>query len=132
MHCLALSKSFPNRLDPWVAPYNRRQAECLAQFCRLTVINPLRWTQFLSGRVPWTLSRGPDDVLEGIELYHPVQWHLPGLATGGACRAVVRAARRVLADGQERRFDVVLGMFGYPHGAAARRAGAGNGLAVCR
>ncbi len=128
MNCLVLSGTFPSRLSPWLGTYNRRQMECLARLCRLTLVNPLRWTWFVKGRVPWALAKGSDDVLEGIELFHPVLWHLPGMATGRTWHAVVKAAKRALADGQERRFDLVMGTFGYPYGYAARQLAGEMGL----
>ena len=48
MHTLILSDTFPNRIEPWRGPYNRRQIECLADLCKVTVINPLPWTRVLS------------------------------------------------------------------------------------
>jgi len=120
MHCLVLAGTFPNRHDPWRGPYNRRQIECLAALCDVTVINPLPWHELLKGALPWDLVEGPDDVLEDVRLFHPVLWHVPVIGRGHTWRGVAAAARRVLRSRGGEQFDVILATFAYPHGAAAR------------
>ncbi|MFO7956945.1 MAG: glycosyltransferase [Candidatus Brocadiia bacterium] len=119
MRCLVLTDVFPNRLRPWRGPYNRRQFECLARHCALTVVNPIPWTDLL-GR-PWTMSllRGVDRVLDGIPIYHPVLWHVPKLGRGRTWRGALGAARRTVARRGLGPFDLVVATFAYPHGVAA-------------
>ncbi len=121
MHCLVLSDTFPNRVEPERGPYNRRQMECLSKHCRLTVINPLPWHQTLPGRRWHALPPGPHDVLDGIALFHPRLWHVPVLGRNHSWRAVLAAARRVLRSASVGACDVVMATFAYPHGPAAIR-----------
>lgn len=128
MHALVLSDTFPNRVDPWRGPYNRRQMECLSRLCRLTVVNPLPWQRMLPGGRWHGLAAGRDDVLDGIELYHPRLLYVPVIGRGLSWWGVYRAARRVLKDLPEGRFDLVMTTYGYPHGYAAMRLAGRLGL----
>ena len=119
MHCLVLSDTFPNRLAPWRGPYNRRQIECLAKRCAVTVINPMPWPWLLRGAEQRALVSRADNVLEGIPLYHPLFWYAPGVGRGGTWRGILAAARRTLRELDADPFDVVLATFAYPHGYAA-------------
>jgi len=120
MNCLVISDTFPNRLEPWRGPYNRRQMECLANLCQVTVINPLPWTQLLCDASYWSLLSKPDMVLDGIFTYHPIFWYLPAVGRSGAWRLVLGAANRALRDNTRGRYDIVLATFAYPHGLAAK------------
>ena len=119
MNCLVISDVFPNRLQPWRGPYNRRQIECLAEHCHVEVINPIPWPRFLADPRTLKLPGRPDSVLSGIAVYHPVFFYLPVLRRGahwrGIYRAAVRALRRWIVDPP----DVILATFAYPHGRAA-------------
>jgi len=119
MRILVLSDTFPNALDPWRGPYNRRQVECLAELCSVTVINPLPWVKLLSGTRYWGLTSDSDDVLEGIPLYHPTFWYLPVLGRNRTWRGVLSAARRALKKERKQPYDLILATFAYPHGLAA-------------
>lgn len=119
MNCLVLTDTFPNRLKPWRGPYNRRQIECLARHCGLSVVNPLPWTRLLSSpRIVSLLGRN-DAVLDGIPMRHPVFWYLPKMLRGNTWRGVLAAARRGVSELEETRFDIILATFAYPHGKAA-------------
>ena len=119
MKCLVLSDTFPNRLQPWRGPYNRRQVECLVERCSVTVINPIPFGRLKSAAYRRLVSE-PGHVLEKITTLHPVWWYLPVIGRGSAWRGVLRAARRALGGGAADRYDVVLATFAYPHGFAAR------------
>ena len=120
MHCLVLSDIFPNGVETWRGPYNRRQIECLARHCSVTVLNPLPWTLLLDGVRYWTLVTRPDNVLEGIIIHHPVFWHIPVLGRSLTWRSVLAAARRALRKTARGNFNIVLATFAYPHGLVAK------------
>ena len=96
MNVLVLSDTFPNVLAPWRGPYNRRQIECLSKLCRVTVINPFPWPRLFMGRQCRALTNGPDNVLDGIPVYHPVFWYLPIIGRNATWRRVTSAAERAL------------------------------------
>ena len=116
-----LADTFPSALEPWRGPYNRRQIECLARLCRVTVMDPMPWPRLLRDRRAWALAARPDGVLDGMTIHHPVLWHLPVLGRGRTWRGVASAVERALAREPDARFDVILATFAYPHGLAAKR-----------
>ena len=128
MHCLVLTGDFPNRLDPWRGPYHRRQAECLAKHCRVTVIEPLSWTRLLSDLRLRKIIDESDGVLPGVDVYHPLFWYMPKLWRMRHWRGVLAAARRVIAKMPDQQFDLVLATFAYPHGLAARHLASDMGV----
>lgn len=121
MNVLVLSSVFPNAASPWRGPYNRRQIECLARHADVTVINPLPWTSLLTDRRLRSLRKGPDRVLDGIDLHHPVMWHVPLVGRDRMWKAVLSASRRVLAGEAVGDCDVILATFAYPLGPAAKQ-----------
>ncbi len=120
MNCLVLSDTFPNAIQPWRGPYNRRQIECLAELCDVTVINPIPFLRTIGNSDYRRLVSQPDPVLKDIVIHHPVWWYLPVLGRNSTWRGVASAARRALAGPASGRYDVILATFAYPHGAAAR------------
>ncbi len=119
MKCLVLTDTFPNRLEPWRGVYNRRQIEELGKLSELTILNPLPWTRVVRRPKMIGLLRGMDDVLEGIPMYHPLLWYVPGLGRNWTWRGVVRAARKTVEERELGPFDLILATFVYPHGTAA-------------
>lgn len=120
MHCLIVSNDFPNKVEPWRGPFHRRQVECLARLCKVSVIDPLPWTRLVSSFRLWQLLTGPDSVLDGIVIHHPVFWYLPVLGRGSNWRGVRSAAEQVVAALGADKLDVILATFAYPHGLAAK------------
>jgi glycosyltransferase involved in cell wall biosynthesis len=121
LRCLVLADTFPSALEPWRGPYNRRQIECLAPLCGVTVIDPMPWPRLLQDRRAWALAARPDGVLEGMTIHHPVFWYLPLLGRGRTWRGVASAAERALKREPDAHWDVILATFAYPHGPAAKR-----------
>lgn len=120
MKCLVLSDTFPNRLEPWRGPYNRRQFECLADHCSVEVVDPLPWPKLLQGTCYWSLPGKIDSVLPGIKICHPVFWYLPLAGRSQSWRGVLRAARKALRKRLQSSYDIVVSTFAYPHGLAAK------------
>ncbi len=119
MNCLVIADVFPNRLEPWRAPYNRRQVECLGALAEVTVVNPLPWTRIPRRPALYGLSRDVDDLLANVPTHHPLMGHVPVLGRRRLWRAVLRSVERAL-EGRDAHWDVVLATFAYPHGRAAR------------
>jgi glycosyltransferase involved in cell wall biosynthesis len=119
MHVLVLSDTFPNALEPWRGPYNRRQIECLARLCRVTVVNPFPWTLPLRKAAYRALTKKRDDVMAPVPIYHPVFRYTPVAGRAATWRGVAAAARAAIQDHGLGPFDVVLATFVYPHGRSA-------------
>ena len=128
LRCLILSDTFPNRLEPWRGPYNRRQIESLAQLCEITVINPLPWPRVVCSTRFRKLTSQPDTLLENIAIHHPTFYYLPVLGRSRHWRGILSAARRALRRIGPAPFDLVLATFAYPHGLAARHLAADLGV----
>lgn len=127
-HCLILSDTFPNRIEPWRGPYNRRQVECLAEFCKVTVIDPIPWPRIIRDSRFRKLARQPDTVLENIPIHHPPFYYLPMIGRSRHWRGILSAARRTLRRIGPASFDSVLATFAYPHGLAAKYLAADLGI----
>lgn len=119
MDCLVIADVFPSRLEPWRAPYNRRQIECLGALADVTVVHPLPWTRLPGRPALCGLTTGADDLLEDIPTYHPLMRHLPVLGRRWLWRSALHAVQRAL-NRHGAHYDVVLATFAYPHGRAAR------------
>lgn len=129
LRCLVLADDFPSAIEPWRSVPNRRQIECLATRCAVTVIDPLPWKRLASERRAWSIISRPDPVLPGVPLYHPPFWYLPVIGRGGTWRGVYAATRRTLQRWLGgARFDVILATFAYPQGMAARQLAADLGI----
>ncbi len=130
MNCLVLTSDFPNRHEPWRGPFHRRQFQCLAAHCGLTVVEPLAWPRIVSKPALAGLPGRPEQFLDGITAYHPVFWYAPVVGRRRLWRAGLSAARRALKTAAARDFDVVLATFAYPHGLMARELAAELGPAL--
>ena len=120
MYCLVISDTFPNKVAPWRGPYNRYQIEGLAEFCKVTVINPISWTELLRNPEYGRLLHGLDGVLRNVPVYHPLLLHLPIWNRGSNWKAVRRALDKSLKRIDADEIDVILATFAYPHGLAAK------------
>jgi len=128
MHCLILSDTFPNRFEPWCGPYNRRQVESLAEFCKVTVINPIPWPRILRDSRFRKLVKQTDTVLTNVPIHHPPFYYLPVIGRSRHWRGILSAARRALKRVGPASFDIVLATFAYPHGLAATHLASDLGI----
>ncbi len=122
LRVLAITKIFPNALEPLSAPFNRQQFSALAKRCSLEVMATIPW--FPGASLVKTSSAGKladvpaEEVIDGIHVTHPRTLFVPRLAhatwgplyAASIARAVMRYRDRV---------DVVLGSWAYPDGFAA-------------
>jgi len=122
MRVLAVTKIFPNAVEPLSAPFNRQQLAALGQRCDVEVLATIPWFPGAGAFSRWSsagkLSAVPrHDWIDGLAVAHPRVPYLPrfGHALSGALYAA-----SVLPDLLQRRgdFDVLLGTWAYPDGAA--------------
>ncbi|HEY4176076.1 MAG TPA: glycosyltransferase family 4 protein [Kofleriaceae bacterium] len=123
MRVLAITKIFPNSVEPLSAPFNRQQFAALAKRCHLEVMATIPWFPGANLAARWSsagsLAAVPDhEVIDGIDVTHPRTLFVPrvGHALWGPMYAasIARAVMRY-----RNRVDVVLGSWAYPDGFAA-------------
>src|SRR5579859_7184319 len=122
MRVLAVTKIFPNQLEPLSAPFNRQQFRELARLCGLTVLAAAPYVPFarLTGMPPRAakLSALPrSEMIDGIETFHMRQLYVPRV--GLAAAVPLYLASLVPYRHLGRASDVVLGSWAYPDGCAA-------------
>lgn len=123
MRVLAITKIFPNAVEPLSAPFNRQQFAALAQRCDLEVMATLPWFPGagLLGKYSSAskLAGVPRrETIEGIRVTHPRTLFLPRLAHG-AWGPLYAASIAPLLPAYRGKVDVVLGSWAYPDGFAA-------------
>jgi len=123
MRVLAITKIFPNRLEPLSAPFNRQQFAALARRCELEILASIPWFPSAARFARWSgagrLCGVPDrDRIDGLDVRHPRFLFVPkiGHSIAGPLYAASLAAH-VLR--YRNRVDVVLGSWAYPDGFAA-------------
>jgi glycosyltransferase involved in cell wall biosynthesis len=124
---LAITKIFPNAVEPLSAPFNRQQFAALRDLCDLEVMATIPWFPGASLLSKWSsagkLASVPRrETIAGIEVTHPRTLFFPKLAhaTWGPLYAASIAPLLLPHRGK---FDVVLGSWAYPDGFAAIVAG---------
>jgi glycosyltransferase involved in cell wall biosynthesis len=128
LRVLAVTRIFPNRVEPTACAFARQQLACLGRLADVEVMAPIPYLAgagWLGDRTrPGRLRAVPDnDVIDELPVAHPrVPYapgagRLPGLA---ALNAPLYLAGLIPELGRLRgRFDVVLGTFLYPDACAA-------------
>lgn len=133
MRVLAVTKIFPNALEPLEATHIRQQCAALSRHCDVRVMATIPWfpgagwlarvsaagRQSAAGR----LSRAPrDEVIEGLPVSHPRFLYLPKMALSlqGPLYAasVARSMYRLRDD-----FDVIFATWAHPDAVAATMLG---------
>ena len=125
MRVLVITKIFPNAAEPTSAPFNRQQIAALA-------LRPGVEVEIL-GTIPWypgagLLSRWSSagriakvprrETIDGLDVRHPRTLFIPR-AAHGLWAPLYAASLAPIALAARGRFDVVLGTWAYPDGAAA-------------
>ncbi|MEO6777592.1 MAG: glycosyltransferase family 4 protein [Kofleriaceae bacterium] len=123
MRVLAITKIFPNALEPLSAPFNRQQFAALRERCDLRVMATIPWFPGAGLVSRWSsagkLAAVPShEIIAGIEVTHPRTLFLPRLAHAawGPLYAASIAPAVLPLRGE---VDVVLGSWAYPDGFAA-------------
>lgn len=123
LRVLAITRLFPNTVEPHAAAFNRQQFAALAKVCDLDVLAVIPWFPGagLFGR--WSLAGRlalvpESDRIDGLLVRHPRVLYVPkvGHAFAPALYAASLAARLRRYRG---RIDVVLGSWAFPDGVAA-------------
>ena len=123
MRVLAITKIFPNALEPLSAPFNRQQFAALAAHCELEVLATIPWFPGAGLLSRWSsagkLAAVPRaETIAGISVRHPRTLFVPRLAH--AAWGPLYAASIAPALARYRgKVDVVLGSWAYPDGFAA-------------
>ena len=128
LRVLAVTRIFPNRLEPLACPFQRKQFVALSRHVDLTVAAAIPYfpgAEFLGNRYRvGKLSRLPArDVVDGLPVLHP---HAPYLPRVGPLLSAINAPLYLtgllpLVPKWRSHFDVVLGAFLFPDAWAARR-----------
>jgi len=120
---LAITKIFPNALEPLSAPFNRQQFAALREHCDLRVMATIPWFPGAGLISRWSsagkLAAVPDrETIAGLDVTHPRTLFFPRLAyaTWGPLYAASIAPVVLPLRGE---IDVVLGSWAYPDGFAA-------------
>ncbi|CAN5911475.1 glycosyltransferase family 4 protein [soil metagenome] len=123
LRVLAITKIFPNAVEPLSAPFNRQQFAALATRCQLEVMGTIPWFPGAGLLGKWSsagkLAAVPrTETIEGISVRHPRTLFLPRLAhaTWGPLYAASIAPALLPF---RNKVDVVLGSWAYPDGFAA-------------
>jgi teichuronic acid biosynthesis glycosyltransferase TuaC len=123
LRVVALTKVFPNPVQPLGAAFNRQQFAALARRADLRVVVPVQWypgaARFGKRTDAGKLASVPDyDWVDGLFVRYPRIFHLPRIdypvAAGLYVASLFPLMRRLCRDA-----DVVLGSFLYPDGLAA-------------
>ncbi len=122
MRVLAITKIFPNSLEPLSSPFNRQQFKALATRCELTVLEAIPYVPGarLTGIPPRAakLATLPArETVDGIETVYMKQLYVPKLGVPVAVPLFLGSLLpfRRLARG----FDVVLATWAYPDACAS-------------
>lgn len=123
LRVLAITKIFPNAVEPLSAPFNRQQFAALATRCQLDVMGTIPWFPGAGLLGKWSsagkLAAVPrTDTIAGIAVRHPRTLFVPRLAhaTWGPLYAASIAPALIP---YRHKVDVVLGSWAYPDGFAA-------------
>ena len=123
MRVLAITKIFPNALEPLSAPFNRQQFAALRAHCELEVMATIPWFPGAGLVSRWSsagkLAAVPRrDRIAGLEVTHPRTLFVPRLAHVAWGPLYAASIAPALAP-YRGKVDVVLGSWAYPDGFAA-------------
>ncbi len=129
---LAITRIFPNRVEPTFGPYNLKQLAALRDLgWDVRVVCPVPWfpgSALLEGKTrAGHASKVPrrDSFLD-LEVYHPRFLHLPKVLVAHAPLYAASVAPRVAS--LRGSFDVILSPFAYPDGVAGLLLGEALGV----
>lgn len=123
MRVLIVTKLFPNAREPAASPFNRQQFAALARLCDVEVLASIPWFPGARHLGRWSaagrlVAVPAQETIDELEVRHPRFLYLPrvpGHAFDGALYAASLLPHLLRRRG---RFDVILGSWAYPDGAA--------------
>ncbi|MBX3231184.1 MAG: glycosyltransferase [Labilithrix sp.] len=122
LRVLAITRIFPNAVEPLAAAFNRQQFAALGQLCDLRVMATIPWfpaSGLVKSSKTSSLREVPArDVIAGLDVRHPRVVYVPGLAGLSGALEVASLLPSFMAE-VKRGVDVVLGSWAYPEGAAS-------------
>jgi glycosyltransferase involved in cell wall biosynthesis len=123
---LAVTRIFPNRIEPLACAFNRQQWKALSRLCELQILAAVPYLPGASllgdrARVGRLSKLPPQDDIDGLPVMHP---RAPYAPRGGALLAPLNAPLYLAGllphvRALRNRVDVVLGAYLYPDGSAA-------------
>jgi glycosyltransferase involved in cell wall biosynthesis len=125
---LALTKIFPNALQPFAAPYFRQQFAALGELCDLEVFGLIPWYPGAGLLKRWSrigqLTAVPlRENIAGLAVAHPRVVQPPRVGYGLAAAGYVASLLGPVAA-RRSRLDALFATWAYPDGAAACALGA--------
>jgi teichuronic acid biosynthesis glycosyltransferase TuaC len=122
MRVLAITKIFPNSLEPLSSPFNRQQFIALSKKCELTVLEAIPYfpASELTGQPPRAakLAALPaHEMVDGVDTFYMRQLYLPRVGLSVAMPLYL--ASLLPFRGLARRYDVILATWAYPDGCAS-------------
>jgi len=122
MRVLAITKIFPNAVEPFSAPFNRQQLAKLAELCSLEVLATIPWFPGAAAFHRWSLAGRlvgvpREETIDGLRVRHPRFLFVPRLAAASGLLYAASLLGPVLS--RRGSVDVVLGTWAYPDGFAA-------------
>ena len=135
LRVLAVTRIFPNRVEPLACPFQRKQLAALARLADVQVLGVVPWVPGASllgdrARVG-KLSRVPaEDTIDGLPVMHP---RAPYVPLAGPWLAAVNGPLYLAGlvphlAALRHRFDVVLGAWLFPDAWAAEKLARALGL----
>ncbi len=123
MRVLAITKIFPNAVEPLSAPFNRQQFAALSELCELEILATIPWFPGAGLTARWSSAGRLADVparetIAGLSVRHPRTLFVPKLAHSMLGPLYAASIAPVIA-GYRNKVDVVLGSWAYPDGFAA-------------
>lgn len=121
LRVLAITRIFPNAVEPLTSAFNRQQFAALGRLCQLEVMATIPWfpgSTLVKRSKAGALRKVPSrEVIEALAVTHPRVVYVPGLP--GVSGALEIASLLPAFLERRREIDVVLGSWAYPDGAAA-------------
>ncbi|WP_232379944.1 glycosyltransferase family 4 protein [Polyangium fumosum] len=135
LRVLAVTRIFPNRVEPLSCPFQRRQLAALARLAEVEVLGVVPWVPGASllgerARVGKLCRVPAEDTIDGLPVVHPRAPYLPlaGPWLSGVNGPLYLAGLVPHLAALRRRFDVVLGAFLFPDAWAAQHLARALGL----
>jgi len=123
LRVLAITKIFPNAVEPLSAPFNRQQFAALSELCELEILATIPWFPGAGVTARWSSAGKLADVparetIAGLDVRHPRTLFVPKLAHS-MWGPLYAASIAPVILGYRNKVDVVLGSWAYPDGFAA-------------